>query len=260
MFVRLCVFAVNKLQCEALFEAQRKQFSVLLAVLIIRIPDLRKSILHEVLTDEERRAIIPGWRGYDFRLDRDSLDELDDWSLDANRRGSWELKLVLDWQPFHDQVVEYWGEENLEEWQSALEPTEALKKLMRPRGITFFTFVESWLKYLTQSLDVQHAAFLNVFELHWHLLPGYATLLKAFLIEIRTRPVSKFPDAMLSCSAAFLINNRMLSVFMRMILTRTSVYYRDQVFATFNYIDFWFEVSFTITSNHQRILSCRFSP
>lgn len=124
--------------------------------------------------------------------------------------------------------------------------------------------------------------------LQWHLLPGYPTLLKAMLLEMKSREITRvrnaikqdltdveyylsseslsdylnhsytvhecwelnyssffviqYPDALLNCSGAMLANEKLLSVLIKIIFLKTSVYNTAAVFAALNYVDYWLQV------------------
>eukprot|EP01053_Blabericola_migrator_P002766 Blabericola_migrator_1__2765@NODE_178_length_11905_cov_212_545362_g155_i0_p1_GENE_NODE_178_length_11905_cov_212_545362_g155_i0NODE_178_length_11905_cov_212_545362_g155_i0_p1_ORF_typecomplete_len1680_score241_37DUF1765/PF08578_10/3_3e03DUF1765/PF08578_10/1_8e19C2/PF00168_30/0_53C2/PF00168_30/5_1e03_NODE_178_length_11905_cov_212_545362_g155_i0683611875 len=263
VLLRLRRYGLSKVCAEALFESQRRQLCSHLAVLLVRLPSFRDELLAHVLTPEERVAVVPGWRGQEFALDKESLDLHDRW-VSKTFPGLYEIQVAFDWEPFHTSLIEYFGsnvhakiEEYLEANFSYPNLDNWADQILRPRSIVFFTLLEAWIRAIWQTIqwqrrlpllgsDLERQAYMrsnsSSVSIRWDLIPGYATMLKAFLIEIRTRPISKFPDALLNCSAALLANDRLLSVFMRMVLTRTSVFSREQVFAVLNYIDFWLEV------------------
>ncbi|EZG88175.1 hypothetical protein GNI_005230 [Gregarina niphandrodes] len=126
------------------------------------------------------------------------------------------------------------------------------------RTLTFYLFLNSWIRLTWAQLDCAPKSSSKEAEsiaaqgasnvsrtiqgsVRWELIPGYAAFIKGFLIELKSKPIAKFPDALLNCSASLLVNDRLLAVFMRIVLSRTSVYSREQVFAAFNYLDFWLE-------------------
>eukprot|EP01054_Gregarina_sp_Poly1_P002840 Gregarina_sp_Poly_1__2839@NODE_1792_length_3321_cov_107_738783_g697_i1_p1_GENE_NODE_1792_length_3321_cov_107_738783_g697_i1NODE_1792_length_3321_cov_107_738783_g697_i1_p1_ORF_typecomplete_len890_score111_71DUF1765/PF08578_10/2_8e17_NODE_1792_length_3321_cov_107_738783_g697_i12602929 len=267
VLLRLRKYGLSKVCSEALFESQRRLLCSHLAILLIRLPSFREELLAKVLTQEERVAIVPGWRGQEFALDKESLDAHDKW-VSKTFPGLYEIQVAFDWDPFHATIREYFGNEISQQLDESINSgrvgedsssdlADWAERILRPRGIVFFTLLEAWIRIIWQTIqwqrrypslgiEVERNSYSrtnnSVPNIRWDLIPGYATLLKAFLIEIRTRPIAKFPDALLNCSAALLVNDRLLSVFMRMVLTRTSVFSREQVFAVLNYIDFWLEV------------------
>lgn len=52
----------------------------------------------------------------------------------------------------------------------------------------------------------------------------------------------QYPDALLNCSGAFLANEKLLSVFVKILFLKTSVHNIHAVFAALNYVDYWIQV------------------
>lgn len=211
-------------------ESQRKYLSTFLCILYFRLPSFRQQLLGTILTDEDRRVDIPEWRGTEFELNLSSLRRLEQW-----QSGS-EYRLMLDWMPFHDALESYFGKANLAEFfKNWPVPSDLWKSVLSQRGPQFFSFLENWAKHVYQTIPRQQC-------LRWETLPGYASLLKALLIEMKSREVTRYPDALLNCSGAVLVNEKLLSVFIKILFLKTSVYKISAVFAALNYVDYWIQV------------------
>lgn len=226
---RVLSYCLAKLCGDCVFEGQRKYLAIFLCICYFRLPSFRSEFLAALLTAEERDMGVPEWRGTEYELNAATLAQLDTW------QPGFEHRLLLDWSPLH-QTLKYFGEEALNESLSTLPPIpEDWRRAWCERGPSFFSFLEHWAKHVYQAIPQKKT-------LRWHMLPGYATLTKAMLIEMKQRDVTKYPDALLNCTGAMLANERLLSVFIKVLFLKTSVFDASAVFATLNYVDYWVQV------------------
>ncbi|EPT28380.1 hypothetical protein TGME49_269990 [Toxoplasma gondii ME49] len=232
---RMLFYALNNFCTDAIFEGQKKYISVFLSIAYFRLPGFREELLDCLLTAEEREMDIEEWRGTEYLLDAQSLKKMEKWNRHC------ELRISLDWSAFHAYVKSYFGETALADALSRLRdktvgdlPLE-WKGQFAQRGALFFCFLEQWCRHVFQSSPTPEA-------LTWQQLPGYAILLKALLLEMKLRPVTKYPDSLLNSSGAMLANEKLLSVFSKVLFLKTSVYNSPAVFAALNYVDYWMEV------------------
>jgi hypothetical protein len=77
---------------------------------------------------------------------------------------------------------------------------------LRKRGHCFFLFLEHWARHAAVAVGTQPDECTN-----WREVPGYAVLVKAFLLEMRQRPVTLWPESLRSCMAALVVENRSLT-------------------------------------------------
>lgn len=80
------------------------------------------------------------------------------------------------------------------------------RERLRKRGHCFFLFLEHWARHASVAVGTQPDECTN-----WRMVPGYAVLVKAFLLEMRQRPVTLWPESMRSCMAALVVENRSLT-------------------------------------------------
>ena len=80
------------------------------------------------------------------------------------------------------------------------------RERLRKRGHCFFLFLEHWARHAAVAMGTQPDECTN-----WRVVPGYAVLVKAFLLEMRQRPVTLWPESMRSCMAALVQENRPLT-------------------------------------------------
>lgn len=68
----------------------------------------------------------------------------------------------------------------------------------------------------------------------WSSIPGYVVLLKCFLLEMKEREISEYPEALISAACKLLYNNKLISVLVRIIFSKTNVYDYQAVQESFN--------------------------
>ncbi|KAF8823047.1 hypothetical protein IE077_000056 [Cardiosporidium cionae] len=230
---RMLYYALNKLCSTAVFEGQGKYLAIFLCFGYFRLPVFRDELLTWILPDEEMSISIEEWRGTEYSLDKQTIFQNRYWNSNS------ELRVVLDWTLFHSNLKGYFGEDALLEGLKTLRDKTpvplAWKDRIRSRGSIFFCFLEHWSKHVYQAIPRKEL-------LQWHSLPGYKALLKALLLEMKQREVIKYPDSLLNCSGAMLANERLLSVFIKVLFLRTSVYQTSAVFSALNYVDYWLQV------------------
>lgn len=92
------------------------------------------------------------------------------------------------------------------------------RERLRKRGHCFFMLLEHWARHAAVAMGTQPDECTN-----WKLVPGYAALVKAFLLEMRQRPVQLWPESMRACLAALVQANRPLTqVFARILVSAAS--------------------------------------
>eukprot|EP00923_Selenidium_pygospionis_P019846 GHVN01034544.1.p1 GENE.GHVN01034544.1~~GHVN01034544.1.p1 ORF type:complete len:1561 (-),score=256.45 GHVN01034544.1:395-5077(-) len=235
---KLLHYSLQKICGDPIFERQRKYLSLFLCSAYFRLPKFRRELLQCILTKEERGFMLDEWRGTEFELNSQTLDNCDKWLVLTD------VQVFLDWSEFHNDLKGYWGShptaENLENQVKNLskKAPEGWTEKFSKRGNPFFFFLEHWSKHIFQ--EVIHSTRKEF--IRWQYIPGYPILLKGLLLEMRTRDVTKYPDALLNCSGAMLANERVLSVFIKILFTRTSVFHSAAVFSAMNYVDYWIQV------------------
>ncbi|KAL8453594.1 hypothetical protein Emag_001751 [Eimeria magna] len=227
---RVLAAALKMLGAEASFGGQRRLACMLLAMTYFRLPEFRKELLRSVLTEEGRNAVIEEWRGTEFLLDPASLQAAETWAASSP------LRILLQWEVFHTILTDYFGAATLQEDIDALQGKITFETDWRQelglQGSSIFSFVEQWVRSVLHSAPPKT-------NVDWRELPGYSTLLKRLLLELKARNVCKFPDSLVSCTGALLANEKLLSVFVKIVFLRTHAHNSPQVFSALTYIDFW---------------------
>ena len=92
------------------------------------------------------------------------------------------------------------------------------RERLSKRGHCFFLLLEHWSAHVRVACGVQPDELID-----WKGVPGYAQLIKAFLLETKARPVHLWPESMRSCMRALAVANRdLLKVFARILLGKVS--------------------------------------
>ncbi len=87
------------------------------------------------------------------------------------------------------------------------------KHRIHKRGIAFFRFVTNWARYVVRVTPKDTTP--------WQDVPGYVTLVKSVLSEMKQRKITQYPDALKEVCTALLANENMLTVFVNIIFQKT---------------------------------------
>ena len=90
------------------------------------------------------------------------------------------------------------------------------KERMEKRGVAFFLFLVYWVEY------IQIAAIISI-NVKWYFLPGYVRLVKAVLCEMQRRNINEYPDSLKEVTTKMLANEKLLNVFVAMILKKINL-------------------------------------
>ena len=241
---------------------ERRYQSVLLCHLYFRLPAFRSEFLAAVLPPSDQVTLVSSdeWRGNLFSLDGTSLDGNRSWySGDPS-------KLLLDWQAWHNCVDEYWGRDNLQECLRALPHHDDFhspkwRAFLGLRGPLFQSFVLSWIRQVRARLRGKAVV--------WQKVPGFIWLLKCLILDLQKKGASVAEGCVAACGALIAANGRLLPTFMKVLWLRTNVYKTEDVYHSFNILDYWFTVSVEyhhvlpdnfdhkfLTLGIQRVLEC----
>ena len=84
----------------------------------------------------------------------------------------------------------------------------------------------------------------------WMNVPGYKTILKAMLLELKEREVEDYPEALKDTTCAMLYNEKILNVFVTIVFKKTPVFNAPAVSHALELVASWFT---TIHKNKQLI-------
>ena len=84
----------------------------------------------------------------------------------------------------------------------------------RPEKKVYFVFLREFSNYVAKTVMTNK-------EILWHDIPGYNTILKAFLIELKTRSFPKYTQSLLEASLAVIKNEKLTSILVTMLFGKT---------------------------------------
>mmetsp|Transcript_14289 Transcript_14289/g.38517 ORF Transcript_14289/g.38517 Transcript_14289/m.38517 type:complete len:1312 (-) Transcript_14289:446-4381(-) len=100
------------------------------------------------------------------------------------------------------------------------------------RGHCFFTLICEWVT-LVRSMGTL------VEPVPWDLIPGYDRLVRAFLLEMRRRPVTQWPESMQCAALALLGNEKLAQPFIAITLRRMNAHKPQSVSAALDLVSSW---------------------
>lgn len=188
LMVEVLSYVFDQLENRAISNSKRNFIEFFLAFCYFRIPDFRHELLH-VLSEDQGEAPFEA-------------------------RNTVIRTVLFSWkEEFYDQLEKLYP--RYQQQQANL--TEALRKnwrnKFRSRGIIFFFFVKEWCSYVKKSIVVNN--------IEWEQIPGYQIVVANFLNQVRTRPLSKYPDILVESSISLLNNPKMLKTFFYAVLEKT---------------------------------------
>jgi hypothetical protein len=84
------------------------------------------------------------------------------------------------------------------------------KHRLQKRGVAFFLIIKQWAIYVKKILVSNNVS--------WKDVPGYKSILKAVLLEMKERDVANYPDALKEATCALLYNEKLINIFVTLIL------------------------------------------
>lgn len=100
------------------------------------------------------------------------------------------------------------------------------------KGVGFFLFIKELCDYIVETL-------VNIDKIPWQDIPGYKLILRAFLVEMQSRDLKAYPEALISATNSMQKNMKLLNIFCNVIYRKTNIYQGDYVFRAFDLIDNW---------------------
>ena len=88
------------------------------------------------------------------------------------------------------------------------------RKRFTKRASGFFFFLQQLSIYIQKSLITKDG-------IPYNEIPGYAKIIKTFLIELKQRDIKAYPDSMVDASVSLLDNSRLFNPFCGIILQKT---------------------------------------
>ena len=87
-----------------------------------------------------------------------------------------------------------------------------------------FLIISKWAEIVKQTVVRD--------DISWYNVPDYEIILKIIISELAERPVSKYPEALVTATTKMLHNQRLLSMFVKIIFKRTNIHNPEAVIQT----------------------------
>ena len=102
--------------------------------------------------------------------------------------------------------------------------------------------IKQWAIYVKNTLVSNNVS--------WKDIPGYKTILKSILLEMKERDIAYYPEALKETTCAMLYNEKLLNVFTTIVLKKTHAFDIPAVNGALELIASWFT---TIYKNKQLV-------
>lgn len=102
-------------------------------------------------------------------------------------------------------------------------------------GDFFHIFLLEWL--------AQIAYFIGSYKkIRWGLIPGYYTWVSILFVQMATKNLSEWTEEFIQCTDSFLLNPKLLSVYIKITFRKTNVYITEEVESTLRLVDGWIDL------------------
>jgi hypothetical protein len=101
------------------------------------------------------------------------------------------------------------------------------------RGVTYFRFIQRFAQHVNRQFVRS--------DIPWHAIPGYRVILHSFLLELKQRPVTSYPEALVEASLSLLSYKYLISVLIRLCFLKTNIYDYLSVVETIGLVDIWLD-------------------
>lgn len=199
---RCLEMVIKKLEKESTLEEETSLIYKFLARAYFKIPSFREKILTALVKEED--IAIEEWRGTEFHLDSSTRKikmtggvSCFEWEKDFN--------VYLGSSPK--------GEENKMILEMILRSEMWVSKLAR-RRIEYFRFLKEWCTYVYSFFTLKE-------HVPWQEIPGFRTLLKGLLIEMKKRDIKRYPDLMIECSKMLLHFDKLINIYYTILYKKT---------------------------------------
>ena len=197
-----------------------------IAICYFRVPEFRNAFISAI----SKRDIceITEWSDGYWNINEQPFmpdEESDDLTIDH----------FFNWKKyFYDEIKE------LPQYQDNLRILASLMGMKRweerieKRGVAFFLIVSKWAEYVSATIVKN--------QFLWKNIPGYATILRVTLHEMKTRMISEYPESLIEATCKLLANEKIISVFMDILFMKTNIHSSVDVKKTLDIVDSWFQV------------------
>lgn len=223
---KILTLALGKLNLRGVDASIMNFTETTIALAYFRIPEFKDKLL--ACLKRKSFGVVEEWRNTQ-------------WDLETEVAISAEYLPMFDWHHFFYRLLEdsqdqrYTNTLNSEKWQVKL----------AKRGLAYFRLIIEWTVSVKRLFVHKHVP--------WQDIPGYSVILKSFLLELKARKVTEYPEVMLIASYALLHNNELLSVFLMIVFQKTNLYHFNEVMESYtiarSWLTFLHENNYTLPAN-----------
>ncbi|KAM3134242.1 hypothetical protein pb186bvf_013662 [Paramecium bursaria] len=199
-------------------KGQKEFITRFLVLSYFRLPLFRVKFL-ELIVKSDDDPLLSETRGTEFILEEDPSNIDKQTKLNFN---------IFDWQNhFHTYIQ---GEQKAIQNQSILNnilDDMGWKENIQHRSSNFSFFVEEWAVYVRTILQTK--------QIPWQDIPGYRTLTKAFMCELKLQ--EQITDAMSNALKSLLQNQNLLNIVVHLIFNKTNIYDGQQTAEAFDVLN-----------------------
>jgi hypothetical protein len=186
----------------------------MLVIAYFRLPNFKEKLLQGIKAKKLRP--IPEWKDNVFDL----LEEHE----------SAVLLPVLDWENNFYLSLSHKSVDSA--FIQALNEPKWQEKFAN-RGVTYFRFIQRFAQHVNRQFVRS--------DIPWHAIPGYRVILHSFLLELKLRPVTSYPEALVEASLCLLSYKYLISVFIRLCFLKTNIYDYLGVVEAIGLVDIWLD-------------------
>lgn len=211
----VCSLSLSRMAFKGVDKVTEEFVYTALAISWFRIPEFVKKTT-QVLKEKDFHT-VEEWRKTDIDLD----DELTN-----------DISGIFEWKNFYTLIRPGFNKDSFE----AALFSETWQQKIQKRGLSFFNFLK---QYIFHILDQTKSG-----QILWSSIPGYKLLLKVYLLELKERKITEYPEALVEAGSVLLNNSKLLNVFVRIIFAKTNIYDFASVQECFRVLNLFFSAVF----------------
>jgi len=186
--------ALGKMKVKGVDKKTQQFTEFVCAVCYFRVPEYRKSFLSCILEKD--------------------VGDLSEWPAEEEAEEiQTHILPMFDWQHLFYQFLPQDNEE-ITKLRCVLEDV-VWKRRVSKRGIAYFRLLAEWALHVRR-------LFLDK-NIPWLEIPGYNTILRSFIWELKSRPIPQYPPVLSLCSCSLLLNPDLLTLFVRILFRKTNI-------------------------------------
>lgn len=187
-----------------------------IAIAYFKIPEFRKSFI-----DAITQKPIPEIEEIELFMNSHSNKEL----ISQNQQGNHIIDHFFNWETyFYDQIPDSEQKQKNLAILTEIITQKLWEEKLAKRGVAFFLIINRWAEYV-QTIVVND-------RIDWFDIPGYSSVLSAIVTELKERKVSEYPDALIDATCSLLSNEKILSMFIKILFKKTNLHLPKEVNTT----------------------------